>query len=315
MQINRGVNMELKNKRLISFVIMLYGLSFLLMGMSLQLCMPLKSNLVDSQILNYYSNNTEDFIYLSDIDYIANQSYTRYDKIRYDEVSGGGKITVKIENSAFTFKKGIWAHANSQITYDISKYDYKYFTAFVGLNTTSTRGDGVRFYIYTSVDGQNWGDAKYDEVKLPGEVATYVKVELGEANYIRLIANQIASNGNDHSVYADAKLTNDDTQNSSFKSVDEYNEILKSQYSGQTAITGEYEFTLLKKEFIKNVGEYTLNSFYNESDDNKAVIDFLMSNPNALRYYILGGKPAGTYYNSLSEYSRLYRNYKEDFNN
>jgi len=268
------------------------------------------------ETLSYNARKGEDTLYLSDIDYMSNQSYTEWDKIRYDEVNGGGKITLKIENNAFTFEKGIWAHANSQVTYDISNYNYRYFTAFVGLNTTSTRGDGVRFYIYTSEDGKTWGEAKFNETKLPGQEATRVEIELGNANYIRLVADQLQNNASDHVVYADAKLVNDLSENSAFKSLEEYDEIIKSQYHGQSDLTDEIEFNLLKRQLVSNVGQFTINSFYNESEDNKIAIDFLMSNQKALKYYILGGKPAGNnYYKSLTQYSRLYRNYKNDFNN
>ncbi len=268
-------------------------------------------------VLSYNVNESQDVVYLSDIEYIASQSYAKYDKIRYDEVNGGGQITVKIENGAFAFKKGIWAHANSQVTYDISDYDYRYFTAFIGLNTTSAAGDGVRFYIFTSEDGKNWGEAKYEEVKRPKDEATHVEIELEDANYIRLIANQIGNNASDHSVYADAKLVNDITEGESvFKTVEEYDSLIKSQYNGQSDLTGEIEFNLLKRQLISNVGKFTINSFYNENDDNKEMLDWLMNNQKALKYYILGGKPAGNnYYKSLTEFSRLYRNYKKDFIN
>ena len=99
MQTDGGIGMNLKNRRPIILAIMLFGLSFILIGAGLQLYKPLKSMLIDSQVLNYYSNNTGDFIYLSDIEYLAKDSYTRYDKIRYDEVNNGGKITLKVENN------------------------------------------------------------------------------------------------------------------------------------------------------------------------------------------------------------------------
>ena len=253
--------------------------------------------------------------YLTDIDYVHDMSYTRYDQIRYDEISGGAKISLKIENNAYTFDRGIWAHATSQVTYDISQYNYKYFTTFVGLNTTSTKGNGVTFSIYTSTDGENFGEAKEVVAKNPGENATFVKVDIRGAKYLRLYADDNGGNGQDHAVYADAKLVNE-LDESVFKTVEEYNEIIKSQYQGEGNITGELEFNLLKKELVKNVGPYTINLFYNESADNKAALDYLMSNPKALRYYIFGGKPAGNnYYKSLTEYSRLYRNYKNDFAN
>ena len=134
-------------------------------------------NTINVSTKEYMVANKKEEIYLSDIEYIANQSYTRWDKIRYDEVNGRGKITVKIENNVFTFKKGIWAHASSQVTYDISKYNYKYFTTFVGINTTSNSGNGVIYHIYTSEDGQDWKEAS-SVTKKPGENATFIKVNI-----------------------------------------------------------------------------------------------------------------------------------------
>ena len=150
---------------------------------------------------------------------------------------------------------------------------------------------------------------------MPGENADFVQVDISDANYLRLIANDNGANGSDHAVYADAKLCNEVNETSSFLSVEEYNNIIKTKYPNQYDITGEFEFTLLKRELIKNVGQFTLNSFYNASDINKETIDWLMNNQDILRYYILGGKPdGGSYYNSLTELSRLYSKYKNDFN-
>jgi len=277
----------------------------------------LKEVFIDTEleVFQYYNSKSDDVLYLSDIDYLKDQSFAKYDEIRYDKVDNGSKITLKIENNGFSFDKGIWAHANSQVTYDISRYNYKYFTAFIGLNTTSNRGDGVRFYIFTSEDGTNWGEAKYDEVKLPGAEASFVKIELENAKYLRLVADQISGNASDHSVYADAKLTNNTKITSIFKTPEEYDEIIQSLYHNQNDLIGEIEFNLLKRQLVKNVGTFTINSFYHASEDNQLLLDWLMNNQTALRYYILGGKPNGSYYKSLTEFSRLYRNYKNDFNN
>lgn len=295
-------------------VIILFALSFIFIGIGLELSKPVADNNIDSQVISYFASNNTDVIYLSDINYIANQSYAGWDKIRYDEANGGNKISIRIENNIFTFDRGIWAHATSQITYDISKYSYKYFTAFIGLNTTSNGGNGVKFCIYTSVDGKDWKEAG-SYTKNPRENATFIKIDIEGAKYLRLYANDNGANGQDHSVYADAKLVNEVDNVTAFKSVEEYNGIIKSQYDGQTNLTGELELNLLRKELVKNVGQYTINSFYNESSDNKAVIDWLMNDQDVLRYYILGGAPEGTYYNSLVELARLYKNYKDDFSN
>ena len=306
--------MQSKNKKIVMLIIMLFGLSFILIGSGIQLNTLILDKKIDSQAINYYSDNIGNSLYLSDIEYVVNQTYAGWDRIRYDEASNGEKISLRVENNVFKFDKGIWAHATSQVTYDISKYNYKYFTSFVGINTTSNAGNGVKFKIHTSTDGKNWTETGL-YTKLPGQNATFIKIDIAGAKYLRLITDANGSNGNDHSVFADPKLTNEASESSAFKSVDEYNEIIKGQYNGQSDLTGDLEFNILKKELIQNVGQYTINSFYNASDDNKAMLDWLMNDKKALRYYIMGGKPEGTYYNSLTELSRLYRNYKEDFNN
>jgi len=242
----------MRKKRLLSIILLFFGVFLIFVGSNLELAIQIMSNTTKSQPIAYTTSNTGDFTYLSDIEYIASQSYAGWDKIRYNEINGGGNISLKIENSVFTFKKGIWAHATSQITYDISKYNYKYFTAFIGLNTTSSSGNGVKFKIFTSTDGKTWGEPSVF-TKLPKETATFIKIDLAGAKYLRLVADSNGSNASDHSVYADAKLVNEIDESSAFQSVDKYNEIIKNQYTGQADISGDLEFNLLKRELIKNV--------------------------------------------------------------
>ena len=97
-----------------------------------------------------------EFIYLSDIDYIASESKSGWGSLLKDKTSSNTKISVKVEGSAYSFEKGMWAHASSVLVYDISGYNYDYFTSYIGINTTSSKGNGVIYKIYTSMDGKNW---------------------------------------------------------------------------------------------------------------------------------------------------------------
>ena len=101
-------------------------------------------------------------------------------------------MSLKIEGATYTFEKGIFAHATSTVVYDLTNYsEYDYFTAYLGLNTTSTRGDGVKFDIFTSEDGKTW-ESKMENGpldKLPGQNATFVKIDIKEANYLKLVAD------------------------------------------------------------------------------------------------------------------------------
>lgn len=258
-----------------------------------------------------------DFIYLSDIDYIASQSKSGWGSLLKDTTSAGGKIAVKVEGAYYTFDKGMWAHASSQLVYDLHDYDYKYFTAFLGLNqTAASSSNGVKFYIYTSQDGSNW-TLQTDEnpaVTKPGNNATFVKINIENANYLKLIANDNGANGNDHAVYADAKLTNAEDDENIIKSVAEYDEQIKRDYPDTDLANPEYELLLLQRNLVKNMGQYAIKRFVSESTENLATFNWLFNDLENLRIYTLGGVPeGGSYYNSLTVLRSILEKHISDF--
>ena len=264
--------------------------------------------------------NSNGYLYLSDIDYIASQSRPGWGDILKDQASNGAKISVKVEGAYYTYDKGMWAHATSTIVYDISEYkdDYDYFTTYMGLNSTAaSSSNGVKFYVYTSKDGTNW-DLRTEEnapVTGPGANSRYVEISIKDANYLKLYADSNGANGNDHSVYADAKFVTQeylDEQKNLVLSLDEYDQRVKD-YPNKDISDTEYELLVLQREFVSNLGEYALQRFITESEDNKATIDWLMNDIENLRYYILGGAPTGGYFNSLKQLTRLLKEYKSDF--
>ena len=259
-----------------------------------------------------------EFIYLSDIDYIASQSKSGWGSILKDTTSGGSKISVKVEGAFYSFDKGMWAHATSTLVYDISAYNYEYFTAYAGLNNTAaSSSNGVKFFVYTSQDGTNW-DLKTDDspkVIKPGAEAQFLKVNIKGAKYLKLIANDNGSNGNDHAVYADAKLTNASYDDNVVESVSYYDELIKSKNESVGLDNKELELLVLQRNFVKNVGQFALRRFINEDATNEVTLNWLFNDLENLRLYTLGGAPDGGYYNSLKVLSRLYRNYKSDLDN
>ncbi len=265
-------------------------------------------------------------IYLSDIDYTSD-SRSGWGSLLKDKTSNNSKISVKIEGAYYTFEKGMWAHATSTLIYDISEISntYRYFTAYLGLNqTAASSSNGVIFKIYTSNDKKNWNLVHDTGVVKPGANATLVQIDITNAHYLKLVADSNGSNGNDHSVYADAKLVknieNDNVidlgNGNVIKSLEQYDKMLKEQYTNATLDNKDYELVLLQREFIKNVGQYALKRFVEESDAHKETLNWLFNNVDNLRLYIGGGAPdGGSYYNSLSVLSNLYNTYKADLNN
>ena len=271
----------------------------------------LENNTITAHMGSTKAENGE-FIYLSDIDYIENQSSTGWGSILKDKTSNNTKITVKIDGVSNSFDKGMWAHATSVLVYDLSNYHYDYFTTLLGLNTTSTAGNGVTFRIYTSEDGTNY-KLEYEVAKLPQASADFVKINIQGKKYLKLEAYDNKGNGQDHSVYADAKLTKASYEEAlDIINLEEYNEKIRN-YGTIDFNNPEHELAVLQRALIKNAGEFTIKRYIGESSENKEAFGWLFQNLENLRLYTMGGKPTGSYYNSFQQLKRLFDAYKSDF--
>ncbi len=267
--------------------------------------------------------NEGEYIRLTDLDFRP-ESKAGWDKIRKNEDSNGAKLEIKREGAYYTFDYGIWAHAQSEVYFDVREYSekYHYLTMYVGLNKTATSGDGVKFFIYTSdedtfyKEGANHWTIKSDpdKVYLPREEAVFMKIDIRGAKYLRFTAVANANNASDHSVYIDPMLITDNYQEKQpvYPGVEVYDQRIK-EYANKDLADSQYELLVLQRKFIDSVGNYALERFIEEDSANKETIDWLMNDVENLRYYILGGTPTGSYYNSLKELTRLLKEYKNDF--
>ncbi len=267
-------------------------------------------------------NEDEKLCYLSDIPYRSDSSVgwgsITYDK-NLDSSKNSGMISLMVDGQKKQFFKGIAAHATSTLIYDISNYNYDYFTAYIGVDESrGNTGDGVKFTIYTSVDGENWATKKAETIPFKGNTnAEFVKIDIKGAKYLKLYANQNRNNNSDHSVYADAKLIKEGYEEGAIsapfiKTVAEYDEILK-KYEGKE-IAGEYEKVLLQREFVNNAGYDVLQFVAGYKNVYKETLEWLMNDLDNLRMYVLGGYPDGkNYMKSIIILSNLRANYGNDF--
>ena len=248
--------------------------------------------------------------YLSDIPRMS-KSYTRYGSILNDITSSNTKITVKVGGTSTSFDKGIWAHATSDLYYDLRNFqEYDYFYAFLGLNTTSNGGNGVTFIISTSNDGENWTE-KYKAQALPNQNAVECRIALEGARYLRLYADDNGANAKDHAVYADAKLlTADYNDGTGIPTIFDLDDQIKSMDESDPNL----EYLALQREFVTRVGRTTLINFINEGEANRETLNWLIGDVDTLGLYFYGSTPLGGYKSSLNVLTRLYQTYKEDLN-
>ena len=276
------------------------------------------------------TSENPDNIYLSDITYINDKSFAQSGhSILLDKNQENDFITLKINGKVMPFLKGICAWATSEIVYDLSKYDYDYFTAYIGIDASEQSdyfNTGAKFYIYTSNDGEYWEEQYQSEILYGWSEAPFIKINIKGANYLKLVADEnqeypgdFWSSWYDETVFADAKLIKEDyaedkTEVDFIKAVKEYDEKIKI-YSVNQEIAGEYELALLQREFVKNVGYEVLQQFVKYSNENYNAISWLMNDVDNLRLYIIGGEPDGRYIESLKVLSQLYNTYKDDLKN
>ncbi len=276
---------------------------------------------------NYSSETQNDEakkeIYLSDIDYIKKDSSVGYGSIMKDLNTDGKKISLNVDGETVEFNKGMGCHAPSTLVYDISKYKDKYtrFVSYLGIDSRQgAKGDGVIFKIYTSKDGKKWDLVEDSGVVKGNEEAKYVDINLNGANYIKLCADQNKNNGNDHSVYGDAKLVKDDYSLAGVK-IDNlhplkyYDDILSSK--GVEYNMQHNQMMILRRAFVNRVGYESIQRIASKSKDYADAIDYLLNNELALKYFITGGPVniGGSYQRSLRYFCDIYAKYKDELKN
>lgn len=254
-------------------------------------------------------------VYLSDIPFTKGEVGWGSLTLDKNAVDNGG-LTLKLNGSATTFKKGIFAHATSTVEYDVSAYntEYPYFVTYYGVNSTNKNvGNGVKFYIYTSADGENWdlqteadpAPLKYDDG------AKQAKIDIRGVKYIRLYASDNASNGSDHAVWADTKLVHKGYQDNIVRTVEDLDAEIMSKYQGGP-VPDDLKLTLLQRDLISRVGQYGLRTFVEASPDNRTMLEWFLNDEEALRLWTMAGTPRGSYLNSLQVLSNLYKTHKAD---
>ncbi|HCW53608.1 MAG TPA: hypothetical protein DG753_07720 [Clostridium sp.] len=261
-----------------------------------------------------------DCVYLSDINYVTTQSSVGYGKITKDTNIGGGTITLIVDGEGVEFKKGIGAHATSTVVYDLRNYKDKYsrFISYVGIDKSqSGRGNGVKFSIYTSNDDKNWTLAKNVGLLTSNGECAYVDIDISNANYLKLYADANGSNGNDHAVYGDAKLVDNNyggqpISSNVLKQVSEYDQILRNNSIDENMKNNE--LTILRRDFVNKVGYDNLNRLAAQNENYKNAIQYLLEDETALRYFMAGGpvNPTGSYTAAVKFFSDIYAKYSDE---
>ncbi|WP_211750165.1 NPCBM/NEW2 domain-containing protein [Paenibacillus sp. Marseille-Q4541] len=144
----------------------------------------------------------EDYQYLTDYDWSSTQnSYTAPTK----DISISAK-TLRLtdeNNREVSYARGIGAHSNSTIVYDLTDKNFDYFTSFVGVDRQMYGSVGsVTFQVF--VDGEKKFDSGLMNSRDPQK---FIELDINGAKELKLVVTDGGNgNGSDHASWGDTKL-------------------------------------------------------------------------------------------------------------
>lgn len=260
-------------------------------------------------------------VYLSDLTHEAN-SFSRYRGINKDTNPNKGTISLILNGSTVQFNKGIGAHAESQLIYDISAYSTvcKRLQAYMGIDASQgSRGDGAIITVSKSQDGQHWEEIKKTEVLKGNTNAVFLDVNVEGVKFIKFHAGQNANNGNDHVVYGDLKLVSDEYLNSveklpGIKTVAEYDEELRAAGNSASAVVQSKGHLIYQRELVDRVGYDLLSRTYRTEEDYREALTYLFTDEKALAYFIEAGVAGNgeSYLEAVKNFGKIYNAHKAE---
>lgn len=143
-----------------------------------------------------------DFTYLTEYDW-KSESHS-YAAPKKDLGNSSRAIRLTDENgNEVVYERGLGAHSNSTVIYDLSDKNYDYFTSYVGVDRSAYNTIGsVTFEVY--VDGVK----KFDSGLMNSrDVKKYIQVDINGAKELKLVVTDGGNgNGYDHASWGDTKL-------------------------------------------------------------------------------------------------------------
>lgn len=146
--------------------------------------------------------NMEDFTYLTDYDWKSTQnSYTA--PLKDKSISAKALRLTDENNQVVSYERGIGAHSNSTIIYDLSDKNADYFTSYVGVDRQMYGSVGsISFEVF--VDGEKKFDSGLMNSRDPQK---YIEVDINGAKELKLVVTDGGNgNGSDHATWGGTKL-------------------------------------------------------------------------------------------------------------
>ncbi len=239
-------------------------------------------------------------VYLSDLPFIPSATHIGWGEYKKDLSPADTPIRLRVDGALLTFDKGIGAHAPSTVTFNISQYNQEYprFVAKLGVDANQGSKGNLKFTILGSNaltphgDNTGWHTLLTTDPLTAASSAVEVDIDVSAYNYLRLYADDLGSEGNDHSVYADARLVTaeydvDAEYFSRLHTLEWYDEQLSAQDYAENMASNQQ--LIREREFVSRLGITTIQHGVKDSESLAEALSWLLDDEDALALFLEAG--------------------------
>ena len=261
--------------------------------------------------------NAKKTVFLSDLKHDKEKSKAGWGILLYDKNVKKNKISLNVNGEREFFKKGVFAHADSLVAYNIEGMKFDRVQGYFGVDAEAgAETDGVKLLIYADDVTKNLAenDPKLAEtVKFGQSVFFNVKIPAG-TKYLYIGADKAGHNKSDWAAFGGVKLVKNDYVAPKIDGVEnlaKLDEKLRGYATAKEAIEGA-EFDVLKREFVRKAGYRQLIEMMETSEEKRVAVEWLMADVKNLRGFLMSGEPNSNYDDAMQVLGRLLLKYEGD---
>ncbi|QIH24239.1 NPCBM/NEW2 domain-containing protein [Lactobacillus iners] len=218
--------------------------------------------------------------YLEDIPFVQAPK-VGWGSYKVDQTLDGKKIKLKINGQEHEFAKGITAHADACLIYDLSKIKSNIFETYLGIDDTKT-GE-VEFRIYLD------DELYYASGKVNRNNTQHILINIAGKKQLKIIVDSLGYNGSDHSILADPKFYFLDLKDKKIPDLANEN----PGFSYNKINDAPYNLNFEQYYFLKRMGKARLFSYMMTDKSNINYLNWFFNNLSLLHSYNTASLPRG----------------------
>ena len=261
--------------------------------------------------------NAKKSVFLSDLKYDKEKSRAGWNILLYDKNVKQGQLSLTVNGKREFFSKGVFAHADSLVAYNIEGLQFDRLQGYFGIDAAVTNEtDGVKLLIYADDITKNLvaEDTRLNSTLTIGQSVFFdIEIPAG-TKYLYIGADKAGHNKSDWATFGGVKLIKNGyvaPKLEGVESLEKLDEKLRT-YNSATEAIAQAEFDVLKRALIKRTGYRQLIEMMDVSEERRLAIEWLMQDVKHLKDFMMAGEPNSNYSDAFQVLGRLLKKHGRD---